>query len=129
MTKICCRTWLSHTKLLHWSGLMSESQQGPEICDVISRRRYYNSVCLIHLLSGWQTTYQRQVSSPLVFHHTALCTWFHLLWLLIFWDFGHFWAVFQRFFSKFQAHVSFIFLSYLQHWACNPSCHFLIDGH
>ena len=33
------------TKLLHWSGLMSESQQGivqqgPEICDVISRNRY-----------------------------------------------------------------------------------------
>ena len=37
--KICCRTWLSHTSLLHWSGLMSESQQGPEICDVISRKR------------------------------------------------------------------------------------------
>ena len=40
MTKICCRTWLSHTKLLHWSGLMSESQQETEYCDVISRKRY-----------------------------------------------------------------------------------------
>ena len=26
------------TKLLNWSGLMSESQQGPEICDVIKER-------------------------------------------------------------------------------------------
>ena len=24
----------------NWSGLMSESQQGTEICDVISRKRY-----------------------------------------------------------------------------------------
>ena len=31
---------------------MSESQQGPEICDIISRKRYFNSVCLIHLLLG-----------------------------------------------------------------------------
>ena len=31
---------LSHTKLLYWSGSMSESQQGPEICDVISAKRY-----------------------------------------------------------------------------------------
>ena len=30
---------LSHTKLLYWSGSMSESQQGPEICDVISAKR------------------------------------------------------------------------------------------
>ena len=48
--KIYCRTWLvSHTKLLYWSGLMSESQQGPEICDVISRKRYWcrvESICL-----------------------------------------------------------------------------------
>ena len=29
-----------HTKLLNWSGSMSESQQGPEICDVISAKRY-----------------------------------------------------------------------------------------
>ena len=28
------------TKLFHCSGLMSESQQGPEICDVFSRKRY-----------------------------------------------------------------------------------------
>ena len=32
-------TWLSHTKLLYWSGSMSELQQGPEICDVISAKR------------------------------------------------------------------------------------------
>ena len=31
---------LSHTELLYWSGSMSESQQGPEICDVISAKRY-----------------------------------------------------------------------------------------
>ena len=37
---ICWRTWPSHTKLLCWSGSMSESQQGPEICDVISAKRY-----------------------------------------------------------------------------------------
>ena len=30
-----------NNKLLHWSGLMSESQQGPEICNVISRKRFY----------------------------------------------------------------------------------------
>ena len=30
----------SQTKLLYWSGLRSESQQGPEICDVISGKRY-----------------------------------------------------------------------------------------
>ena len=29
------------TKLLYWSGLMSESQQGPEICDVISGKHYW----------------------------------------------------------------------------------------
>ena len=33
------RTRLSHTKLLYWSGSMFESQQGPEICDVISAKR------------------------------------------------------------------------------------------
>ena len=31
---------LSHTKLLYWSGSMSEAQQGPEICHVISAKRY-----------------------------------------------------------------------------------------
>ena len=35
---ICWRTWLSHTKLLYWSSSMSESQQGPEICDVINAK-------------------------------------------------------------------------------------------
>ena len=29
-----------NTKLIHWSGLMSESQEGPAIRDVISRKRY-----------------------------------------------------------------------------------------
>ena len=32
--------WVPLTKLLYWSGSMSESQQGPEICDVISAKRY-----------------------------------------------------------------------------------------
>ena len=32
-----------HTKLLDRSGLMSESQQRPEICDVISRKRYWKN--------------------------------------------------------------------------------------
>ena len=31
-----------------WSGLMSESQQGPEICDVISRKRYLQYGILRH---------------------------------------------------------------------------------
>ena len=30
-TKICWRTWLSHTKLLHWSGSMSESRKRVKI--------------------------------------------------------------------------------------------------
>ena len=38
------RQQLSHTKLLNWSGLMSESQQGPEICDVVSRKRYSHTL-------------------------------------------------------------------------------------
>ena len=28
---------------------MSESQQGPEICDVISRKRYLRDICFITL--------------------------------------------------------------------------------
>ena len=49
---ICWQTWPSHTKLLCWSGSMSESQQGPEICDVISAKRYLQPFIGISTLKG-----------------------------------------------------------------------------
>ena len=33
-----------HTKLSYWSSSMSESQQGPEICDVINAKPYWSAL-------------------------------------------------------------------------------------
>ena len=62
-TKICCRTWLSHTKLLHWSGLISESQEGSEIwVESAVRKKSTPGVHSTHVFPHWTQVKYRQIT-------------------------------------------------------------------
>ena len=54
---------VTYTKLLYCLGSMSESQQGPEICDVISAKCFLNAVNL-PILSPGLTVFIRISAQP-----------------------------------------------------------------
>ena len=54
-------------KLLYWSDSMSESQQGPEICDVISAKRYYTWFLKSRVTEVFSLEVKKYVSEILYF--------------------------------------------------------------